>query len=117
MKNLCLLISMLVLLIPAEIKAQEKKESIVTIEMYATRGSSETFYGGRNVPFVIITIDDKLNETEKSYDRSKQISHVLEFRKEIDFWANKGYRLLSIETTTNAVGTYFYFFATMVKEE
>jgi hypothetical protein len=118
MKKLCLLIGMIVLLLPTEIKAQKKKESIVTIEMYATSGNNN-LYSKKNESFIIQTIDNQLNVTDKSFksNKSNPINAVLEFRKEIDFWASKGYRLLSIETTNKAVETHFYFFATMVKEE
>lgn len=119
MKNVCLLISMIVLCLSTEIKAQNKKESIVTIEMYATKGVVGDYYKKRHEPFVIQTIDNQLSITEKTFNPSKNdpINHLLEFRKEIDFWTNQGYRLLSIEMTTKPNETYFYFFATMVKDE
>jgi hypothetical protein len=120
MKNLCLFISMLVLLIPAEIKAQEKKESIVTIEMYSISGSSTVgYHAARKLPFVIQTIDGQNNVEEKTFNpsRNNPINNVLEFKKELDFWTNNGYRLFSIETSASGGSSHFYFFAILVKDE
>jgi hypothetical protein len=109
---------MLVLLSPAEIKAQERKQSVVTIQVYSVGGNG-VYVLDTNIPFTIQTIDNELNITEQKFEptRNNRINALLELRKTMDVWINLGYKVHTFNEMTEPTSVFRIYSVLLVKDE
>jgi hypothetical protein len=119
MKNLCLLICLFVLLLPTDLKAQEKTQSIVTIELYSTRGGQGVPHYNTNQSFVIQTIDNQLKISENLFEpsRNNPLNPLLELRKAMGFWINLGYKVHTFDVRNENSSSWRIYFVLLVKDE